>query len=158
MKMGPIGIIRSPFRVKQKTPIQPCRSSGIGRVEVHKRYAEGLKDIGGFSHIILIYRFHRSRGYKLLVKPFLDDRKRGVFATRYPGRPNQIGISVVRLLNQKDNILVVKGIDVLDGTPLLDIKPYVPDFDAAKRVKVGWLENSLCVGRRRYARRLNRTV
>jgi len=140
VKMRPIGIIHSPFKAKEKTPIQPFKSNRIGQVEVYERFAPGLKDILGFSHIILIYRFHKSKGYKFLVKPFLDGQYRGVFSTRYPARPNQIGISVVRLLRQKDNILFVKGIDVLDGTPLLDIKPYVPDFDMVKKVRIGWLE------------------
>jgi tRNA-Thr(GGU) m(6)t(6)A37 methyltransferase TsaA len=143
MKMRPIGVIHSPFKKKEKTPIQPFRSGKIGQVEVFEKYAAGLKDILGFSHIILIYRFHKSRGYKLLVKPFLDDKKHGLFATRAPLRPNQIGMSVVRLLGQNKNILFVKGIDALDGTPLLDIKPYVPDFDSAKKVRVGWLKGKL---------------
>ncbi|MFH1371418.1 MAG: tRNA (N6-threonylcarbamoyladenosine(37)-N6)-methyltransferase TrmO [Planctomycetota bacterium] len=139
----PIGIIRSPFKVKGKTPIQPFKSKKIGRVEVYKKFAPGLRDILGFSHIILIYRFHKSKRYKLLVKPFLDSRCRGLFSTRYPARPSQIGISVVQLLRQKNNVLFVKGIDVLDGTPLLDIKPYVPEFDAARKTRIGWLKGRL---------------
>jgi tRNA-Thr(GGU) m(6)t(6)A37 methyltransferase TsaA len=139
----PIGIIHTPFKAKQKTPVQPVKSKSIGRIEVFGKFAPGLKDIPGFSHIILIYRFHKSKNYKLLVKPFLDNREHGVFSTRYPARPNQIGISVVRLLRQKGNVLFVKGIDVLDGTPLLDIKPYVPDFDLAKKVRIGWLRGRL---------------
>ena len=141
MKIRPIGIIHSPFQAKEKTPIQPVKSNKIGQVEVFEKFAPGLQDILGFSHIMLIYRFHKAKRYNLLVKPFLDDRYRGVFATRYPARPNQIGISVVQLLRQENNVLFVKGIDVLDGTPLLDIKPYVPDFDAAKKARIGWLEN-----------------
>ena len=140
MKIRPIGIIRSPFKAKGKTPIQPFKSDKTGRVEIYKKFAAGLQDILGFSHIILIYRFHKSKSYKLLVKPFLDSRYRGLFSTRYPARPNQIGISVVKLLRQKNNVLFVKGIDVLDRTPLLDIKPYVPKFDAAKKVRIGWLK------------------
>lgn len=143
MKIRPIGIIRSPFKIKAKTPIQPFKSKKIGRVEVYKKFAPGLQDILGFSHIILIYRFHKSKSYKLLVKPFLDSRYRGLFSTRYSARPNQIGISVVQLLRQKNNVLFVKGIDVLDGTPLLDIKPYVPEFDAAKKIRIGWLKGGL---------------
>jgi tRNA-Thr(GGU) m(6)t(6)A37 methyltransferase TsaA len=141
MKLRPIGIIRSPFKVKQKTPIQPFKSKAAGRVEVYKKFAAGLRDVTGFSHIIIIYQFHKSRGYKLLVTPFLDRQTRGLFATRYPRRPNQIGISVVRLLKRRGNILFVKGIDVLDGTPLLDIKPYVPDFAVTTKVEIGWLKN-----------------
>lgn len=141
MRLKPIGIIHSPFKKKQDTPFQPVKSHKIGRVEVYNEFARGLQDITGFSHIILIYRFHKSKGYKLLVKPFLDSQLRGLFSTRYPRRPNQIGISVVQLLRRENNVLLVKGIDVLDCTPLLDIKPYVPDFDAAKRVRLGWLKS-----------------
>lgn len=143
MKITPIGIIHSPFNTREKTPIQPFRSNKIGRVKVYKEFAAGLQDIAGFSHIILIYRFHKSRGYRLLVKPFLDNQLRGLFSTRAPRRPNQIGISVVQLVKRKDNVLIVRGIDVLDGTPLLDIKPYVPEFSAAARVKIGWLKNKI---------------
>jgi tRNA (adenine37-N6)-methyltransferase len=139
IKIRPIGIIHSPFKSKGETPIQPFKSTKIGQVEVYKKFAPGLQDITGFSHVILIYQFHKSKSYKLVVKPFLDSRYHGLFATRYPARPNQIGISVVRLLRQEKNVLFVKGIDVLDGTPLLDIKPYVPVFDAAEKVKIGWL-------------------
>ncbi len=143
MRVNPIGIIHSPFRRKEDTPIQPRRSIAIGEIKVFKKYQEGLEDIEGFSHVILIYRFHMSKGYCLKVKPFLDDQLRGVFATRYPRRPNQIGLSVVRLLKRKENILTVKGIDVLDGTPLLDIKPYVPDFEPDEKIKIGWLEGKI---------------
>ena len=143
MKIRPIGVIYSPFKAKGKTPIQPFKSDKIGQVEVYEKFAAGLKDLLGFSHIMLIYRFHKSKNYKLLVKPFLDNQYHGVFSTRCPKRPNQIGISVVQLLKQKNNVLFVKDIDVLDGTPLLDIKPYVPDFDAATEVKIGWLKGRL---------------
>lgn len=143
MKIDPIGIIHSPFKSKEDTPIQPFKSKAIGKVEVFKRYQNGLQDIEGFSHLILVYRFHKSRGFKLLVKPFLDDNLRGLFATRAPRRPNQIGISVVKLLNKRNNILTVKGIDALDNTPLLDIKPYVPEFASMVKVRVGWLKGKL---------------
>ena len=143
MRIKPIGIIHSPFQSGAETPIQPSRSRANGQVEVFKEYQEGLEDIEGFSHIILIYWFHKSKGYSLKVKPFLDDALRGVFATRAPSRPNQIGISVVRLLERKENILYVKGIDVLDGTPLLDIKPHVPDFESGEIVRIGWLEGKI---------------
>ena len=143
MRIKPIGIIHSPFQSGEETPIQPSRSRATGQVEVFKEYQEGLEDIEGFSHIILIYWFHKSKGYSLKVKPFLDDTLRGVFATRAPSRPNQIGLSVVRLLERKENILYVKGIDVLDGTPLLDIKPHVPDFELGEMVKIGWLEGKI---------------
>ena len=97
-----------------------------------------MQDIEGFSHLILLYAFHFSSGYTLSVKPFLDDQQRGLFATRYPYRPNPIGLSVVELLNREESTLIVKGIDVLDGTPLIDIKPYVPDFDVRTAVRTGW--------------------
>jgi tRNA-Thr(GGU) m(6)t(6)A37 methyltransferase TsaA len=134
----PIGIIHTPFTDKEKTPIQPSRSEAVGRVEVYPEFADGLQDIHGLSHIILLYVFHRSSGYALTVKPFLDDQQRGLFATRYPARPNPIGLSIVRLLERRENTLVVEGIDVLDGTPLIDIKPYVPDFDIRADVHTGW--------------------
>lgn len=138
--MQPIGVIHSPFTEKKQTPIQASRSQALGVVEVDPKFKEGLQDLEGFSHIFLLYAFHRSSGFSLRIKPFLDHTERGLFATRYPGRPNQIGISVVRLLSQEENILKIEGVDVLDNTPLLDIKPYVPDFDVRTDVRVGWYE------------------
>lgn len=140
MQTVAIGRIHAPFRSKKDTPIQPCRSKAIGRVEVFEEYAEGLNDTEGFSHLILLYEFHKSEDYKLSVKPFLDDQPRGLFATRYPSRPNQIGLSVVRLLERQGNILSVEGIDVLDGAHLLDIKPYIPDFEPNGPIRIGWLD------------------
>jgi len=136
--LHPIGIIRSPFIEKRDTPIQPPRSSARGSVEVYPEFVDGLRDLEDFSHIILIYYFHQSSGYTLSVKPFLDTQERGLFATRYPARPNQIGISIVRLIHIVGNALEIEGVDVLDGTPLLDIKPYVPDFDIHQDVSTGW--------------------
>lgn len=138
--MKPIGVIHSPFKDKGQTPIQPTRSQAFGRVEVFPEFTGGLQDLEEFSHIILLYAFHCSSGYSLQVKPFLDDRLHGLFATRYPYRPNPIGLSVVGLLARSENILDIKGVDMLDGTPLLDIKPYVPDFDMRSDVKTGWYE------------------
>jgi len=110
-------------------------------VEVYPEFADGLEDIEELSHIHLFYVFHKSSGYTLQVKPFLDDHEHGIFATRYPCRPNPIGISTVRLLFRQKNALTIEGVDVLDGTPLLDIKPYVPDFDLrTENVRVGWYE------------------
>jgi tRNA-Thr(GGU) m(6)t(6)A37 methyltransferase TsaA len=143
MRIKPIGIIYTPFKSKKETPKQNYKSKAIGKVEVFKKYQEGLKGIEGFSHLILIYNFHKSRGFKLLVTPFLDDKLHGLFATRYPRRPNQIGLTVVRLLKRKGNILRVKNIDVIDGTPLLDIKPYVPEFGPRQNVKIGWLRGKI---------------
>ncbi len=138
--MQPIGIIHSPFTDKSLTPIQASRSQAKGTVEIHPEYAEGLQDLEGFSHIFLLYIFHKSSDYSLLVKPFLDDQLHGLFATRHPCRPNPIGISVVRLVGQQGNILEVEGVDVLDGTPLLDIKPYVLEFDVRTETRNGWYE------------------
>ena len=138
--MHPIGVIHSPFIDKALTPIQPTRSQAVGQVEVFPEFAGGLQDLEGFSHIILLYVFHQSRGYALQVKPFLDDQLHGLFATRYPCRPNPIGLSIVQLSTRRENILEIVGVDVLDGTPLLDIKPYVPDFDVRFETRTGWYE------------------
>ncbi len=139
--MHPIGTIHSPFTDKSQTPIQASRSQTTGFVEIYPEFAEGLQDLEGFSHIILFYVFHESTGYSLHVKPFLDDQERGLFATRYPARPNPIGFSVVRLISQIGSVLEVEGVDMLDGTPLLDIKPYVPDFDIRTDARSGWYES-----------------
>jgi tRNA (adenine37-N6)-methyltransferase len=136
--MKPIGVIHSPFDGKSRTPIQPTRSQSVGNGEVYPEYEDGLQDLEGFSHIILLYAFRCSTGYTLRVKPFLDDQLRGLFATRYPCRPNPIGLSVVRLLARRENFLDIEGVDMLDGTPLLDIKPYAPEFDVRNNVKSGW--------------------
>lgn len=137
----PIGTIHTPFENLEGMPIQPSGAVDVtGTIVMDKEYEPGLKDIDGFSHLILLYQFHQSKGYDLLVKPFLDDEKRGLFATRAPRRPNPIGLSVVRLVERKGNVLTIKDIDVLSGTPLLDIKPYVPAFDGKEVTAVGWLE------------------
>ena len=137
----PIGVIRTPFKDAEGVPIQPTAARGVkGIVEVYPEYAEGLKDLEGFSHIILIYHFHLIKTCRLLVVPYLDSEVRGVFATRAPARPNPIGISVVRLLRIEGNVLHVEDVDIVDGTPLLDIKPYVPQFDSRLQVRIGWLE------------------
>jgi len=139
--MRPIGVIHSPFTEKDQTPIQVTRSQALGRVEVFPEFADGLKDIENLSHIHLLYVFHQSSGYVLQIKPFLDDQEHGIFATRYPYRPNPIGLSTVRLVSRQNNMLSIEGVDVLDGTPLLDIKPYVPDFDLrTEGVRAGWYE------------------
>jgi len=135
-----IGTIKSPFQDPVGVPIQPRAAQGVkGEIVLDPIYQEGLKDLEGFSHLILIYHFHRSGKGPLVVKPFLDDEMRGVFATRAPRRPNSIGLSVVKLVGIKGNILAVENLDMLDGTPLLDIKPYIPDFDPAENIRVGWL-------------------
>jgi len=140
----PIGIVHSPFKKPEGMPIQPPAAKGIeGTVEVFPEYGEGLEDIGKFSHIFLIYLLHLSRKHGLKVKPYMDDRERGVFATRAPSRPNPIGISVVELVEVDGNVLHIKNVDIVDGTPLLDIKPYVPQFDIHDVKKIGWLEKKV---------------
>ena len=144
IKYKPIGIIYSPFKEPKGVPIQPQAAKGIkGKVEVFSSYIEALKDLGGFSHIILIYHFHLTKGCKLKVKPFMDKRFHGIFATRAPSRPNPIGISVVRLLKIRKNILYIEDVDIVDKTPLLDIKPYVPQFDIREVERIGWLKKNI---------------
>ena len=151
IEYAPIGIIHSPFTEPRGTPIQPAAAAGArGTVEVFEAYRPGLKDLAGFSHVILLYHFHRSRGFRLRVVPFLDARERGLFATRAPKRPNPIGLSVVRLVRIEKGVLHIRNVDILDGTPLLDIKPYVPDFDACAGVRTGWLRDARkSVGKRK---------
>jgi len=139
----PIGVIHTPYTSLEKVPIQPCYSSGVGEIKVFKEYEKGLKDLEGFSHIVILYLFHKSEGYSLTVKPFLDSDEHGLFATRHSNRPNPIGMSVVRLVERKGRVLQVQGVDVLDGTPLIDIKPYVPSFDHRDVVRIGWLEGKV---------------
>ena len=144
IKYKPIGVIHSPFKEAKGTPIQPAGAEDIrGTVEVFPEYARGLKDIDGFSHIILIYHFHLSQGSPLEAKPYMDNEAHGVFAMRGPSRPNPIGISVVRLVRIKERILHIQDVDIVDGTPLLDIKPYVPEFDIREVEKIGWLEKNV---------------
>lgn len=138
ISMQPIGIIHTPFKAKEGIPIQSARSTAIGQAVLDLQYEAGLTDLDGFSHIYLIYTFHQSSGYALQVIPFLDDNLRGLFSTRYPCRPNQIGISIVRILKVRENVIEFEGADMLDGTPLLDIKPYVPDFDSVTDAVTGW--------------------
>jgi len=135
-----IGVIRTPFKTPAGTPIQPAGAVGVeAKVEVFPEYSEGLADLEGFSHIILLYLFHLSKEFKLKVKPFLDGELRGLFATRAPARPNPVGISVVRLVRIDEATLCIKDIDVVDKTPLLDIKPYIPEFDIREVDRTGWI-------------------
>jgi len=137
----PIGVIHSPFQELVGMPIQPAYAGDTaGYIELLPEYVEGLDDLAGFSHIWLIYHFHRSVGFSLRVKPFLEDALHGVFATRAPRRPNAIGLSLVALERIDGNILHLRGVDMVDGTPLLDIKPYAPAFDERTSVRIGWLE------------------
>jgi len=137
--VSPVGIIRSPFASKDAAPIQGAFvPDAVGQIEFFPEYAAGIKDIEGFSHLILLYRFDRA-GEVTLVRPtFLDDEPHGIFATRHPCRPNGIGLTVVRLVGREGNLLTVSGIDVLDGTPLIDVKPYIPRFDAHPEAVPGW--------------------
>lgn len=135
----PIGVIHSPHKEISGMPIQPAGALGVaGTVEVFPDYLAGLADLDGFSYILLIYSFHHSNGYELSVTPFLDAEPRGVFATRAPRRPNPVGISVVRLMSVEGNLLQIENVDILDGTPLLDIKPSIPDFDHFESERLGW--------------------
>ncbi len=135
----PIGIIHSEHTIAEKTPIQSVYAKGCkGQAEILPEFAAGLRDLEGFSHIYLIYHFHHLPQVKLLVKPFLQDVERGVFSTRAPYRPNAIGLSIVELLKREENILHLEGVDILDGTPLLDIKPYTAKFDLHDVKSSGW--------------------
>ena len=137
----PIGVIHSPFTDLKEMPIQPTgEASAPGSANVFPEFVEGLRDLEGFSHLILVYHLHQIRRTDLTVTPFLDSEPHGVFATRAPTRPNPIGLSIVKLLKIEGNILHFANLDILDGTPLLDIKPYVPDFDAPSEARIGWLE------------------
>jgi tRNA-Thr(GGU) m(6)t(6)A37 methyltransferase TsaA len=138
----PIGIIHTPFTQREGMPIQTTRSAAAGRVEVDPAYRAALADLDGFSHIILLYHFHRADSPQLTVRPFLDDTPHGLFSTRHPHRPNPIGLSVVQLDRLELNpgpVLYVTGVDMLDGSPLLDIKPYIPKFDVHDATRTGWL-------------------
>lgn len=150
-KFKPIGIIHSPFTGNEDIDVRKFSDpQGFdqvrGKLEIFKEYERGLKDVEGFSHVMAIYVFHESRGYQLHTKPFLDDQLRGVFSTRSPHRPNPLGLTVVRVLEREGNILKVSGIDMLEGTPLLDIKPYTPR-DQKSHIKIGWLEDRIKKGR-----------
>ncbi|MCD4829955.1 MAG: tRNA (N6-threonylcarbamoyladenosine(37)-N6)-methyltransferase TrmO [Candidatus Cloacimonetes bacterium] len=144
MLLEPIGILHTPHRSLANIPIQPAGAADIhGTAEVYAAWAAGLADLDGFSHAILIYEFHLVRDKRLSVVPFLDDRPRGIFATRAPTRPNPLGLSVVQILEVVDGTLRFVGADMLDGTPLLDIKPWLPEFRAPGEVRRGWLEGKV---------------
>ncbi len=140
---SPIGVIHSPFIELSEMPIQPTsESSAPGYLEIYPEHAEGLKDVEGFSHIYLIYHLHEVSSAKLLVTPFLDTDERGIFATRAPRRPNPIGLSLVKLIRVEASRVYVDQVDVLDGTPLLDLKPFIPAFEGRENIRTGWLETS----------------
>ncbi|TSA24395.1 tRNA (N6-threonylcarbamoyladenosine(37)-N6)-methyltransferase TrmO [bacterium] len=142
IKIKPIGIIHSPFKEKKDCPIQPTYSDdNFGTVEVFPEYVRGLKDVETFSHIILFYLFDRAGEIELVRPTFLDDEPHGIFASRHPCRPNGIGISIVKLEARRGDVLEIKGIDVLDNTPLIDIKPYIPRFDTVNDASNGWVDS-----------------
>jgi tRNA-Thr(GGU) m(6)t(6)A37 methyltransferase TsaA len=142
IKFKPIGKIHTPFTTLDGMPVQPAGAEGVtGQVHLDPKYADGLQDLDGFSHIYLIYHLHKVTRQALRVKPFLDDVLRGVFATRAPVRPNPIGLSVVELVRVEGTVLHIKNVDILDGTPLLDLKPFIPEFTNTKSVRIGWLES-----------------
>jgi tRNA-Thr(GGU) m(6)t(6)A37 methyltransferase TsaA len=141
---SPIGIIHTPFKTPEGMPIQgPLSTETRGWIEVFPEFVEGLKDVEGFSHLILLYVFHRSEGYRLVTRPFLEETPRGVFAIRAPKRPNPIGFTVVELLGIEGNRLEISGVDMIDGTPLVDIKPYISDIDAHPGAKNGWISGKM---------------
>lgn len=142
--LKPIGIIHTPYKEPKGMPSQPGRSDGArGAIEIYPEYEKGLVDLNGFSHITLLFYFHLSKGYELMVTPRLDDKKRGLFSTRAPRRPNPIGISVVKLDSIEGNVLHIVNVDMVDGTPLLDIKPYVCELDSNEDFRIGWLEGKI---------------
>lgn len=143
LELKPIGVIHSSYKDRGKAPFQGYRSKRISRIEVFKEFEEGLQDVEGFSHIIVIYWFHKSQGYHLLVKTPWDDSPHGLFTTRSPHRPCPLALTVVELVARENNILKVKGLDAIDGSPLLDIKPYIAAIDEGSVVKSGWLEGKL---------------
>lgn len=154
IRYTPIGVIESEHTRPEETPIQPVYAAECrGRAVIEPAYAKGLRDIEGFSHIFLIYHLDRAGRATLTVKPFLQDSRRGIFATRSPHRPNPIGVSVVRLLKVEGNVLHLAGVDILDGTPLLDIKPYVERFDSIEGIRNGWQQEVPEETARRHGRR-----
>ena len=143
IQFQPIGIVHSPFTTLEQMPIQPTgAASREGHIDIFSEYQDGLKDLDGFSHIVLLYHFHKAPRVDLTVTPFLDKQPRGIFATRAPTRPNPIGLSIVQLVRIEGRTIHLANVDILDGTPLLDIKPYVPQFDQPEDVSIGWLASA----------------
>jgi tRNA-Thr(GGU) m(6)t(6)A37 methyltransferase TsaA len=150
IKFRPIGIIHTPHKSLKNMPIQPAGAEGIkGTVELFEEFRPGLDDLDGFSHIVLLYYLHESREFNMHVVPYLDTVERGLFATRAPKRPNAIGLSVVELEKIENGEIHIVNVDMLDSTPLLDIKPYVPEFDSPTEIRLGWLEHVLKDAKRR---------
>lgn len=137
----PIGVIHTPFIEPSTVPMQSVKAREIdGKIEIFKDYIEGIKDLNGFSHLIILFHMHKIKCFSLLVKPELDNEIRGVFSTRSPRRPNPIGFTVVKLIDIVDSVIIIKGVDMIDGTPLIDIKPYIPESDCIQNAKIGWLD------------------
>ncbi|MHA1481669.1 MAG: tRNA (N6-threonylcarbamoyladenosine(37)-N6)-methyltransferase TrmO [Candidatus Thorarchaeota archaeon] len=153
MKLTQIGEIRSPFNDSKGTPIQPTYSTANGEVILNDEYVEGLTSLSGFTHMILLYWCHKTKDFDLLVTPYLDENKHGIFSIRAPSRPNPIGLSVVKILEISNNKILFEGVDILNGTPLLDIKPYVPEFDARPDASSGWLTDRFSKEKRKVADR-----
>jgi len=140
--INPIGIIHTPFNNIKAMPIQPLAADGVkGHIELFPKYIEGLTDLAGFSHITILYHLHKINGYELKVKPFMDNKEHGIFSTKSPKRPNAIGLSTVKLLGIENNIIHIEMVDMLNGTPLIDIKPFFSKFDNRTNTKSGWLDN-----------------
>jgi tRNA-Thr(GGU) m(6)t(6)A37 methyltransferase TsaA len=139
--LNPIGVIHSPYKEPGDIPIQGIFKNDVeGWVQLQKKYIKGLRDLDGFSHAILIYYFHKSQKEEIEGKPFLEKKTHGIFAVRSPHRPNHLGFSIVKINEIVENIIYFTGVDMLDGTPLLDIKPYVKYFDSREEVTCGWIE------------------
>lgn len=138
----PIGLIHTPFNDLSTVPMQSVKARNIdGYIEIYPEYAEGLKDLEGFSHLIILFHMHKVKDFSLIVKPEISSKMRGVFSTRSPKRPNPIGLTVVKLIKIEGSIIRIRGVDMLDSTPLLDVKPYIPELDSIPRAKIGWLSN-----------------
>jgi len=138
----PIGLIRTPFKELSLVPMQSIKARNIdGYIEIYPEYAEGLKDLEGFSHLIILFHMHKVKDFSLIVKPEISSEMRGVFSTRSPKRPNPIGFTVVKLIKIESLIISIRGVDMLDSTPLIDIKPYIPESDSISKAKIGWLSN-----------------
>lgn len=141
MKFKAIGIIHSPYKTVENMPVQTSASKNVeAEIEIFDQYKEGLSDLDGFSHIYVIFFLNMVGEPKLKVIPFLDTVERGIFATRSPARPNAVGLSLAELVSVKGNRIIIRGVDMLDGSPVIDIKPYVPDFEICDNVKKGWFE------------------
>ena len=142
IEIRPIGVIHTCYTELTDMPIQPLAANKPAYIELYPKYIDGLKDIEGFSHLTLLYQFHKVGDFKLQVIPFMDTVEHGIFATRSPKRPNKIGLSTVKLIAVEGSKLIIEDADMLDGTPLIDIKPFFPRYDNRKNVSIGWLDKN----------------